>query len=188
MAIPSKVETRLLDTPCDIIASKLSTRLSWLNTYGRVETLTEGKGRDEVTFPAIYDEGKTKRSFISLLPSRSLGNFMFIRPNDSQALSISGNVINIEADIDLVFWFNYEKVYPSDFVNRTIENIKFDVIKEIKKGFSGVRIEWEDLEILEGEDEMFKGYTTDEKSKGFLKRPYGGFVIRTKIYYTEICE
>lgn len=188
MAIPSKIQSRLLDTACDLLASKIESRLTWLTAYGKVDTITEGKGRDEVTFPAIFDGGKTGRSMLALMPDKKLGNFMFIRVDDEHDISLVGNVINIEADIEMVFWWNYEKVYPTDHQNRTIENIKYDIFKQLKKGITGVRLELEDMTVAVGDDEVFRGYTQTDKDRGYLKRPYGALVIRTKIYYTELCD
>lgn len=189
MAIPSKIQSRLLDTACDLIASKMSSRVSWLdNSYGKIEVFREGAGRDEVVFPAIFDGGKTGRSMINLMPDRDLGNYMFIRASESHDTRISGNVIFIECDIDLIFWFNYKKVYPSDHQNRTIENIKYDVLMELKKGVPGVQIEWEELTVSVSESDIYGDYTLTDKDKGFLKRPYGAIMITTKIYYSELCD
>ena len=188
MTIPSKTDAKLLDVPCDLIAAKLAARLSWLdNAYGKCETYIEGKGRERSVYPVIFTGGNTGRKMLKLLPDNKLGNFCFIDTADSQKISITGGGIQVECPIEIIFWFDYRKIYADD-QNRTIENVKFEVLDALRYGVPNVVIELNSMKINEGDFNIYKNYDKLEAIKGYLKRPYGGFSVSTTIIYQELCS
>ena len=193
--VPSKADAKLLDVPCDEIASKLATRLTWLNNaYGRCEKYFKNvDGRDEV-MPAIYSGGRNNNGYLILLPDEGLGNFMFIDVDPSQTLLGDIGQLSFEVDISLIFWFNYQEVYTADHVNRTIENVKYDILTEIKKGgFDGVRMEV--YEVHESAKEIYSTFSTrlsdsyahKDSLRQALMRPYGGLRVDCNLRYTQLC-
>lgn len=195
MNVPSKADARLLDVPCDIIASTLNTRLSWLNNaYGRCEKYINAVevGSDEV-YPAIYIGGRTDNSYLLLLPDQDLGNFMFIDVETSQSFQTTLTDMDFDVRVSLIFWFDYRDVYPSDHVNRTIDNIKYDILTEIKKGFKGVKLE--PYMVHESSKEIYSTFSTRiadaylhrEGLRSALMRPYGGLRVDCNLRYVETC-
>lgn len=188
MAIPTKTDAKLLDVPCDLIAAKLAERLSWLdNAFGKCETYVEGKGRERNVYPVIYTGGNTGRKMLKLLPDNKLGNFCFIDTADIHDISIRGGSIQVNCDIEIVFWFDYRKIY-TDHENRTIENVKFEVLNAIRRGVPKVVLSLDNMVIKESDSNIYRDYNQSDVLKGYLKRPFGGFSIRTNLIYMELCS
>lgn len=197
MSVPSKVEPKLLDIVCDNVASTLQSRLSWLdNAYGRCEKYFDAKevGSDNV-FPVVYKEGRDGLDYQLLLPDEGLGNFMFIDVEQNQEIP-ENNIgsVSIECNIAIIVWFDYRKVYPSDWQNRTIENVKFDVLEAISAGFGGNGRIYP-YEVAESTREIYStfstraidAYTDREGMREALLRPFGGFRINCRLKFSQGC-
>ena len=193
--VPTKANAVLLDAACDIIASKMNERLSWLdNAYGRCEKYVNARevGSDEV-YPAIYTGGRGKQEYLILLPDEGLRNFMFIDVDTNQDLGGEIGQVSIKCNISLIFWFDYREVYASDHENRTIENVKYDILKEINKGFTGVRFNY--YSVQESSKEIYSTFSTRiadsyyerEGLRSALLRPFGGLRFDGELNYSQLC-
>ena len=192
---PTKVDPQPLDVALSDLGSSLQSKLPWLtNTYGKVERLVKTKSdsnRDKrisnaKRYPAIFVGGKKGEEYLSMLPDRHLGNYMYCDVTSEEIDHKPGQSFDGVVELDLVFHWNYKKVYPNDNLGKTIENVKKDIFTAIDRSI------WSsfDVRILgseEGANNIYSGYTHNEIDRQFLMRPYGGIKIKIKMRYTNNC-
>jgi len=197
MEVPTKVSPKLLDNVCDTIASALSSRLSWLNnSFGRCDKFVEYQdvGSDFI-FPVIYTGGRDGLDYIKLLPDQDLGNFCFIDVDVEQSIP-ENNIgsVTIESKIAIIFWWDYRTVYPNDWQNRTIENVKHEVLTALS---SGIPINGRVIPYMlkESAREMYSTFSTraidaykdNEGMRQALIRPFGGFRLDCTVKFSQGC-
>lgn len=197
MEVPTKVSPKLLDNVCDTIASTLSSRLSWLNnSFGRCDKFVEYQdvGSDFI-FPVIYTGGRDGLDYIKLLPDQDLGNFCFIDVDVEQSIP-ENNIgsVTIESKIAIIFWWDYRTVYPNDWQNRTIENVKHEVLTALS---SGIPINGRVIPYMlkESAREMYStfstraidAYNSNEGMRQALIRPFGGFRLDCTVKFSQGC-
>lgn len=186
--IPAKDNPKLIDAALIEVNSVLS-NLTWLdNRFGKCENLIDGKGRDEKRFPAVYTGSKNNKGYLKLLPDSHLENFSFFHVSNQTITAIPHQGEIIDFDFGLIVWFNFTKVYPNTHLNKTIENVKSEVLSVLNSYAYGVtRITIEG--VTEEANEIYRGFTVSEIDNQFLMRPYGGFRVNGSIkYITNICE
>jgi len=181
--IPQPVDPKLIDVALLEIQTALTSKLSWLNhAFGKAQKLVELKEKRQVKFPAVYIG---KEDYLKMFPDSHIGNFTFFDIEDGQDIAHMGRrVQDYRTKGGLIVWFDFRTVYPNDWQQRTIENVKFDVIEAIKDTTlvqSQIRMSksWERAEAI------YKGYTDKEIDNQFLMRPFGGFRIDFDIKYFD---
>ena len=187
-SIPAKSNPKLIDAALNQVNSLLS-QLTWLNNrFGKCEDLIDGKGREEKRFPAIYTGSKYEKGYLKLFPDSRLQNFsyFYITNQNIKVIPHQGQLITF--DFGLIFWFNIEDIYPSDYKNKSIENVKSEVIDILNVGvMSDVMIRLNNIQELASD--IYRGFSFSEIDNQFLMRPYSGFRINGNMRYLEpICE
>ena len=166
--IPSKTDPQLLDKFCDAITVKMLSKLSWLNNaYGKVETQIEYTEAGDLKYPVVY-YGAGQDNYETMLPDDAKGNFMYCDPDRKVKHNIMGQIAILEVMLGLVFWFDFTTIY-NDPDNRTIENVKSDIIAALRAGIPGLRFDMSEVETVEGLEEIYKGYKLRTKSKQLIE-------------------
>lgn len=192
---PTKTNPQPLDIALFDLGASLEIKLPWLsNTYGKVEKLVRTKSdsnRDKKVsnakkYPAIFVGGKKGEDYLSMLPDRHLGNYMYCDVTREEIEHKPRQSRDGVVELDLVFHWNYKKVYPADHLTRSIENVKADIFNAID------RCVWSnfDLRVLEFEESaenIYKGYSHNEIDRQMLMRPYGGVKVKAILRYTNSC-
>jgi len=178
-SVPVLTEAVLIDRALNSISGLLESNLNWLDTaYGRCEKMVEysEKATKKRVFPGVYVGGNSN-DYLDLLPDSLLGCYSFFHVKDGEEYLGEGRRQgNVKFEFGLVVWFDYRKVYPSDWKLRSVENVKKQVVDVFRKsGGCGVQIQigkaWVEA------DNIYKGFTHEEIDRQFLIRPYGGFRI-----------
>lgn len=183
-AIPVLDDPKLLDVALMQIQSALVSGLSWLDhSFGRAQVIKESKNKKVIISPAIYVGVKEYRS---AFPDSHLGNFTFFDVSDKiTVLRASRSNTEFEANIGLILWFDYRKVYPVDWQTRTIENIK-DEVFAVFRGFAMTGLQPVIKTTSERANNIYKDYTDKEIDGQFLMRPYGGLRIDFTLKYNSL--
>lgn len=185
--IPTKIDPQMMDPAMTELTGALTTNLPWLNkAYSNVEKFVEGKGKRPKIYPAVYTGTKKDRGYLKLFPDSHIGNFAYVevykQPFDHIPQQSATHII----DFGIVFHFNFEKVYPNDHNNRTLENVKHDVFEVLNRyPFANFKVRFGGF--VEGANNIYRGYSHDEIEDQFLMRPYGGFTITGQMRFTKRC-
>lgn len=197
--IPALIEPRLVDYPIEELRSSLATGLSWLDSaYGKsfvAEEVFEGRKR---TFPAIY---YGKQDYHKLIPDTHIGNFCFFEAREGDRVEWNKSRPTwIVTPVNLIFWFNFEKIYPSDFNQRTVDNVKSDILEYLQT-LNLSRGIWEFTQIDDHPQQVYDGYSfvysdpdwigTEriglEAGNLFHMRPYGCLKFSGFVRYLQRC-
>jgi len=173
------------------INSILLARLPWLNNaYGKCEKLLESK--DKGSFPAIYSGNN---EYIDLFPDQNKGNFSFFDIAEMSTINwVPNQLKGGSAEFGLIVWFNYDLIYPTDSDNRSIENVKHEVITVLNTmGLLNSNIVCD--RVLERVENVYNGYNLalyrgfsyGNIKSPYMMRPYGVFRIEGKINYMKNC-
>ena len=181
--IPTLAEPRLIDLAFAELQTALVAKLDWLDhAFGKAQRLKEQRDKKTVTYPAVY---AGRKEYLEVFPDEHIGNFTFFDVEDGEEIGHIGRAtINLEVKFGLIVWFDYRKVYRSDWQQRTIENVKAEVIEAIKTSTlsrSSIRME----KSWERSENIYKGYTDKEVRQQFLMRPYGCFRIDCIIRFRD---
>ena len=180
----------------DAAASAVNTRLTaggltWLSTaYGAVQKMTkeiEGRVYD---YPGIYTGGSGAGDYLNLLPDEHLissgGGYSYFEFPDVQRLTDWKDGGVLETDFSLVFWFDFRRVYPNDWQDKTVSNVIRQVLDELAKGTGQTAIDT-DIEFSYSSERIYQGYSHKEIDRQFLMKPYGGFRIDGELFYHRPC-
>lgn len=168
------------------IQTKLTgaTGLSWLtNAYGKAEYKKEIEGNSTIIYPAVYAGNK---EYLKLFPDAHLGNFCFFIVDDNEEiLSQSLKNRELKSKFSLIFWFDFDSVYPSPLIpdEYSIENVKYQVSTFFKTNTFSSAFEWKNT--YHNGSNIYDGFTDKEIDNQFLMRPYGGFRLEGTITYFE---
>jgi len=187
-SLPLLINSRRLDFVLAEINTILSTNLSWLTgTYGRVERISHNEIKKTLE-PVVYTSETRKKEYISLLPDSHLGNYCFFDIEDGEELDwMQEHPSKTTVNFGLVFWFNIEDVYPNNYSNKTLENIKSHVINVLKTNtITSAHINID--KIYQDPENVFSDYTTEDERTHFLMRPYGGLKIEGTLKYWPDCD
>lgn len=179
--IPTLIDPKLIDVVLLEIQTGLAGKLSWLNhAFGKAQMLSELKDNRIIKSPSVYIG---KEDYLSVFPDSHIGNFIFFDVDDGQQISNTGRKVqDYRAKVGLIVWFDFRTVYPTDWKNRTVENVKSDVVdavNSLRLVSSQIRMTtyWETAE------RVYKGYTDKEIKNQFYMRPFGGFRIDLDMKY-----
>jgi hypothetical protein len=184
--VPNKIDIQPLDKALQDIGIGLQERLPWLdNAFGKVERLVKMLDKREIKYPAIYVGSNRGEDYLSMLPDRHLGNYLYCDITSEEVDHKPRQSRDGVVELDLVFHWNYKKVYPADHRGRTIENVKQDIFDALDKPITGIRLRV--LGFEEGANNIYNRYTHREIDQQMLMRPYGGVKIKIRLYYEQNC-
>ena len=180
---PSITDPKLLDLAFAPIQTKLESGLSWLDkAFGkcqRLERLLNGKTTIK---PSIYVGGNDDRQYLDLFPDSSIGNFCFFDVDDLKEHAWQRNQGGpVMAKVGIVFWFDFRDVYPTDHVNKSVENVIDEILQILKTTRLVVKSH------VEQSANIYPRYTIAEIDNQFLMRPFGGFRINCELQINESC-
>lgn len=197
--IPTIVDPKLVDYPIEELRAALASGLSWLDeAYPKcfkAEEVYEGRKR---TFPALY---YGKLDYHKLIPDEHIGNFCFFDAKLGDDVEWNRTQKTwVETPISLIFWFNFEKIYPSDYERRTIEHVKAEIL-EFLQGATMSNGLWEFNKIYDRPSEVYRGYTfvysdpdwigteriAVEAGNLFFMRPYGCLRFDGTVRFLQRC-
>lgn len=161
--------------------------LTWLTkSFGRAWTMPRTEGGKTVYEPMVY---QGNNEYYPTLPNDALNAFSFWRVNGgrtnkewSSQMNPGANYI-FEDPVDLIVWFNMKKVDPDkNYVFK--EALIRDVLNRLTR-FSRVSVVrvWDDKI-----EDIYRGYTLQEKHRDLLMYPYGAFRIEIILGYQFICQ
>lgn len=185
--VPILADPKLIDKALLEVQTKLTTKLIWLDgAYGKVQRLTKVEEKRKINFPGIYTGSKQGKGYESAMPSDHLGNFSFFTIKDGEKLgTLSRRNTTINAEFGLIFWFRYDKIYPDDWKQRTIENVKDEVVSFFRTtAFRNCRMTIE--QFFELPENIYKGFTDREVENDYLMRPFGGLRVNGKIHVNQL--
>ena len=181
-AVPVLVDPKLIDVALSEIQTILTTELSWLDhAFGKAQRLKRDDGAKTVTYPAVYIGVK---DYLPAFPDSHIGNFAFFDIQDGEEITNGRQTVDFEANFGLIVWFDYRSVYSADWQERSIDNVKAEVIEVLKNAVlsqSSISL----VRSWERSESIYKGYTDNEVDRQFLMRPYGGFKIEGIIKYHD---
>jgi hypothetical protein len=184
------VDPQLLDHAIGQVNEHLEAQLAWLATaYGKAERLTKQEERRTILYPGVYAESESGKEYINLFPDEHLGNFSFWFVADGWQISDYNPYREHEFDISAsaVFWFDIRNVFPSDWKERTTQNVLRAVLRAFRTlSVSGLRLEIQ--QIWEETSNVYSGFSANEIPNQFRMRPYGCFRLGCRIKYTEPCQ
>lgn len=171
--VPALTDPKLFDSALLEIQGKLVASLPWLDyAYGKAQRMVkDNNGRAEY-YPGVYIGGA---DHASVFPNDQIGNFSFFDVDRKQPIdSLDRQGYNVEADVGLVFWFDFRKVYPDDFEARSLDNVRFDVL-EVFRTMILRKSQFKITGTAEEAVDIYPRYRDKEIDTQFLMRPFGGF-------------
>lgn len=182
--VPTLIDPQLIDKAFMEIQTSLVAKLDWLDhAFGKAQRLKEQVEGKTVIYPGVY---VGQEEYLNVFPDEHIGNFTFFDSYDGEDLDHKGRGnISFSAKFGLIVWFDYRTVYPNDWQQRTIENVKAEVIDAMKRtltSLSSIRM----THTWERSEDIYKGYTDKEIRQQFLMRPFGGFRIEGNIIFNEL--
>lgn len=180
--VPTLAEPKLIDWALNEIQEGLTDGLPWLNhAFGKCQAIKQVKERRTVVSPNVY---VGKEEYLKVFPDSHIGNFSFFVIGDESLDHARRDNINFKASFGLVVWFDYRKVYPNDWQNRSVDNVKSTVISLLRSmRLSRSQIKFN--HITEQASSIYKEFTDKEIEDQFLMRPYGGFRVNGEIVFFE---
>lgn len=180
-----------IEAAIEEINGLLLTKLPWLdNAYGKCEKLLESK--EKGSFPAIYSGNN---EYIDLFPDQNKGNFSFFDIAERSVINwVPNQITGGSVEFGLIVWFNYQRVFPTDSENRSIEHVKNQVVIALNTiGLLNSKIECH--RVLERVENVYNGYNLalyrgfsyGNIKSPYMMRPYGVFRIEGKIHYMKNC-
>lgn len=181
--LPVLTEPKRVDVVLNSINTVLTTNLNWLTAYGRVSKIKTDLGFE----PLIYTGETTGKEYLSMLPDGHLNNYCFWDIKDGESIEWNqGSTAANKIEFGLIFFFNYQDIYISDWKERSLENVKHDVIQVFKtKSFPNANISLGN--IYHEANNIYKGYAHNEVKNQFLMRPYGAFRLEGTLFFWESC-
>ncbi len=180
--VPTLANPTLFDAAILPLRTHLVTELSWLNiAYGKSELRVNVVNGQPIRMPSVYTG---KQEYMLVFPEDHQNNFCFFDVEDGEELQTPDQAGYVKLKMGIVFWFDYRKIYPDDWQNQSIENVKklvLDALRLPTNGGGAIRLK----KVYHEADNIYKGYTHKEIKQQFLMRPYGGFRIECEFKYME---
>lgn len=182
--IPELVEPVLIDAALLEIQMLLVDKLEWLDhAFGKAKQLKEVRAdKSLVVFPSVYIG---QQDYFKVFPDEGIGNFTFFDIEDGETFKQIGRKnADLRTKFGLIVWFDFRNVYPDDWQNKSVENVKAELLTVIRSNplkSSTIKIN----RILDRADNVYRGYTHKEIDYQFYMRPFGGFRIEGEINYLE---
>jgi len=175
---------KLIDSPAAEISAALEANVSWITkAYNKIEVKEDNRGR----FPVVFTGRKSNKGYLNLMPDSKLGNFSFIEIGEKQKIKQFAGSIESTYDISIIFFFNFSDVYGVDANERTIENVKDEILTFFRRypfATCNIRIN----EVVEGAKNVYSNYSHREIRNQFNMRPYGCFKISGELKAIDNCE
>lgn len=191
--VPNKVDPQYLDKAIEVLNTKIA-ELDWMTqAFGKIEKLIKDEkpkqgsimGSQGTRYPAIYRGGGSKEEYEDMFPDEGKGNFSYIEViGGSEPVKHYRTSHDLVQKIGIVFWFDFRTVYPDDYVNRTIENVKSEVLNKLTERMG---LHMKILRVVEGADNIYRGFHHNEITRQFLMRPYGGFKVIIELKQKNLC-
>lgn len=170
-------EPRLLDKEIFKIQTIVSAALPWLdNCFGRaLRSVRQIEGGKNYLFPAYYlKSGK----YTDLSPDqKNLLNYSFWIAEDPQEVDNIAGGIRVNSRISVIFWFNAEKVASG----YNTEAIKEEILEALG------RTTFKPVKVYERAENVFRGFSINEKSQQFMMWPFFGFRFEGNLNFIELC-
>lgn len=189
--VPVLVDPKMIDIVFSEIQTALTTKLAWLDgAYGKAQRLKRLKDDRQIVYPAIYTGTTQGKGYEDASPSDHFGNYCFFVTYDPEEI-IMWNKINVDlrSQFGLIFWFDFRKIYPTDWQRRTIDNVKSEVV-EFFRSTSFRNSQVTISRFYEDAENIYRTFTDKEIDNQFLMRPFGGFRIEGTVKYfaKDICS
>ena len=176
---------KIFDPLLSEIGTTLTANLSWLtNAYGMAEKRERIDDGRTVVFPGVYAGAN---EYVNMLPDEHLKNHCFFEIADGATVDqVSRTKARHGSKFGLIFWFDFQTVYPMDYDEKNIHNVVDDVLAVFRtSSFANGTLKIERY-FTEGKN-IYKGYTYKEAERNFLLRPYGGFKLEGEITAKIVC-
>lgn len=154
--------------------------------YGKAERRQQREGTRNVFYPSFAVDTE----YENLFPDRVIGNnyiwFDVLDPIQPIEPFRRYQTNKYEAQVGLIFWFNYKYMFPETNKSRTVENVK--AIFNNFFTFARLRVAKIELQSIEERIEnVFRGYTHNELDTQYLMRPYGAIRVNFRLIWDESC-
>ncbi len=187
---PTLVTPTLFDKAFDEIGDVLMTNLTWLaNSYRQAEKIPVQREKRVTYEPHVFvGRQNYKNEYLNVLPDEHLQNHCFFIIEDGQEITERKGVLgDFFGRYSIIFWWDYRTVYPTDHLQRTIENVKRDILVILAKtAFKTSSITLE--KVWTEANNIYRGFETQEAKQQFLMRPYGGLRIEGQIKIKLNCS
>lgn len=181
-------DPQLIDNTLAGVNTALLSGLTWLdNAYGKAQRLVENfEGRNQF-YPAVPVQSSLNREYLKLFPDDKLGNFVFWDVRDPErSETFPGEYYYSNVRAGLVVWGNLEKVYPTTFQTKSVENVKREVLDKLTTMFVlGGHIKH--VETVHRVENIYPSYNHNEIDSQFLMLPYFGFRVECEIRIRVVC-
>ena len=154
--------------------------------YGKAERRQRQKDKRSVFYPSFA----VGAEYENLFPDTVIGNnyiwFDVLDPVAPIDPFRRYQTNKFEAQVGLVFWFNYRYLYPETYKSQTVENVK-DLFITF---FTFARFRVANVTLLNIEERVenvFRGYTHNELDTQYLMRPYGAIRVNLRVIWDECC-
>lgn len=177
--------------PVDLDAAIEALRLgmagiSWLEkSFGRARMIARNSPdkKTAIKEPMVYQGGG---EYYPCLPNDALKSYSFFRVNGSRQLmdyAQSSPGLYASAPVDLIVWANLKQINPAKDYIFTEELIRETLMKinTFSEVLSITRV-WDDKA-----EDIFSGYTIDERQRELLMYPYQGFRIEMVLQFSVMC-
>lgn len=180
--IPAIVEPALLDRALLPIQVALASNLTWLDSvFGKSQKMVKVVDGREQYYPGVY---AGDAQYLNALPDSHIGNFCFFDALDNEQIEAFAGGVKMTRTIALILWWDFQKVYPADHEQRTIEHIKEQVLEALRS-VSSAQVQLQPIRAYERAENIYQGYTHQESHRQFLMRPYGGLRCDLELTYYE---
>lgn len=169
--IPTLTAPKLIDAVLAEFQADLVAGLTWLDhAFGKAQVMKGLKDGKEIVYPGVYTGGK---DYLKVFPDEHIGNFSFFVIEDGEAVNYFRKSSDIQTKYGLVIWFDFRAVYPADWQQRTIDNVKEDFLRAFAAmSFrQGVQIGID--KIFERPANVYREFTNMEIETQYCLRPWG---------------
>jgi hypothetical protein len=193
--IPVPANPKLFDKVLNIFNTKLAIQLPWLDyAFGQAERLTKKKGGKPFIYPAVYAGQNIEGEYRSVLPDEFFGQesaitgYSFFEVSNIKDENSNPNTHGyITAQVDLIFWFNLDKLLNDASEYRNWDKAIYDIRKAIKKSNRGFKGQILPLGWTKKPEEIFKGYSLRDTQQTYLMHPFAGVRFECGIRFFEDC-
>jgi hypothetical protein len=176
-----------IDRPIQEIQISLATGLGWLEkSFGRSwESVRKDTSGKIWTYPEVWQGPGV--DLYNCMPNDNLKSQSFFRVEEPiKVIEYQEfRYARMNAIINIIFWFNLQVIDP-DLDYRFIELLKGHV-QRVLTNTSLSSSDFQILQIWEGANNVFKGYTIDQFKNQELIHPYGGFRFECNLNFIEDC-
>jgi hypothetical protein len=170
------------------IAYRLNENLSWVDTcVGIVKPITYVSNGESKVIPVYFN---TKRDlcsgadYLTIIPDSSKVSVAYMELNeDPEITDINDRWVRFSSNVDLIFWFNYQKINVGMIDSDMLIANAIDSIPDYlpNSEYIGVSIDVDGIST--DAERIFRKYTYNDGTM-FTMYPYDFFSIKLKIQYS----